>query len=55
MQILAQMVRHPAGRIGLTLGLTLGFLASLRGNASKLLLFAGLCHFLAGRTARSKR
>jgi hypothetical protein len=46
------MFRHPAGRIGLTLGLTIGFAAALMGEASKALLFAGLCRFLASRIKR---
>ncbi len=49
MQAFTQMVRHPAGRIGITVGLTIGFLAALMGEASKALLFAGLCRFLASR------
>ncbi len=53
MHTLLQMVRHPAGRIGLTAGLTLGLIAALMGEASKALLFAGLCRLLARRIARS--
>ena len=52
MKTLQQMVRHPAGRIGLTIGLTIGFVAAVMGKASKALLFAGLCRFLAGRITR---
>jgi hypothetical protein len=52
MQTLKQMMHHPAGRIGLTVGLVIGFVAALMGEASKALLFAGLCRFLAGRIAR---
>lgn len=43
------MLRHPAGRIGITLGLAIGFLAAAMGEASKALLFAGLCRVIAGR------
>ena len=49
---LQQMLRHPAGRIGLTLGLALGFMAAVMGEASKALLFVGLCRFLARRIGR---
>jgi len=52
MSTIRQMFRHPAGRIGLTLGLTIGFVAALMGEASKALLFAGLCRFLASRIKR---
>lgn len=48
-----QMFQHPAGRIGLTIGLALGFLATLRGKTGKALLFAGLCGALASRMART--
>ena len=36
-----QVMQHPAGRIGLTVGLTIGFVAALMGEASKALFFAG--------------
>ncbi|HVB21394.1 MAG TPA: hypothetical protein VNG51_05560 [Ktedonobacteraceae bacterium] len=52
MSTIRQMFRHPAGRVGLTLGLTIGFVAALMGEASKALLFAGLCRFLASRIKR---
>ena len=54
MNTLRQMLTHPAGRIGLTVGLTLGFLATIMGETSKALLFAGLCRLLAGRIARNQ-
>jgi len=44
-----KMIRHPAGRVGLTIGVTLGFIATIMGEGGKALLFAGLCRFLAGR------
>jgi hypothetical protein len=53
MNKLQQMLHHPAGRIGLTMGLALGFIAAVMGEASKALLFAGLCRYLAGRITRS--
>ncbi len=49
MQALQQLMRHPAGSIGITVGLTIGFLAALMGEASKALLFAGFCRFVASR------
>ena len=49
MQVLQQVMRHPAGRIGITLGLTFGLIATLMGEAGKALLFAGFCRFLAGK------
>ena len=49
MGTMRQMFRHPAGRIGLLLGLAIGFIAAVMGEASKALLFAGLCRFLASR------
>jgi hypothetical protein len=53
MKKLRQMLHHPAGRIGLTVGLTIGFVAAAIGEASKGLLFVGLCRFLASRFGRS--
>ncbi len=47
------MVRHPAGRIGLTVGLAIGFVAAVMGEASKGLVFVGLCRFIASRLSRS--
>ncbi|GAC1428883.1 MAG: hypothetical protein PVS3B3_04350 [Ktedonobacteraceae bacterium] len=52
MNTFQKMLRHPAGRIGLTVGVTLGFIAAVMGEGSKALLFAGLCRFLAGRFGR---
>jgi hypothetical protein len=52
MQILKQVMRNPAGRVGITIGLAIGLLAAMMGEASKALLFAGLCRFLAGRITR---
>ncbi|HEU5231184.1 MAG TPA: hypothetical protein VFU49_25405 [Ktedonobacteraceae bacterium] len=47
MNKLSQMIHHPAGRIGLTMGLTLGFAAAVMGQTTKVLALAGLCRFLA--------
>ena len=52
LKTLQKMIRHPAGRIGLMVGLTLGFIAAIMGEGSKALLFAGLCRFLAKRFGR---
>jgi hypothetical protein len=49
MHILKQVMRHPAGRIGITIGLAIGVVATMMGEASKALLFAGLCRLLARR------
>ena len=43
------LLGHPTGRFGLTLGLMLGFVAALMGEASKALLFMGLCRVVARR------
>ncbi|GAC1392232.1 MAG: hypothetical protein NVS4B11_19890 [Ktedonobacteraceae bacterium] len=47
-----KIIRHPAGRIGLTIGVTVGFIAAIMGEGSKALVFAGLCRFLAGKFGR---
>ena len=47
-----RVIHHPAGRIGLTVGLTIGFVAAVMGEASKALFFAGFCQFLASRLKR---
>ncbi|HET8912748.1 MAG TPA: hypothetical protein VFN23_14850 [Ktedonobacteraceae bacterium] len=49
---LKQMVSHPYGRVGITVGLGLGLVAALAGETSKGLFFAGLCRFLASRAPR---
>ncbi len=49
MHTLQRMIRHPAGRIGLTIGITLGFVAAIMGEGSKALVFAGLCRLIAGK------
>jgi hypothetical protein len=52
MNTVLQVIHHPAGRIGLTLGLTIGLIAAITGEASKALFFAGFCKFLASRMKR---
>ncbi|WP_201360533.1 hypothetical protein [Dictyobacter formicarum] len=52
MRAFQQVMRHPAGRIGITIGLTLGLIATVMGEASKALLFAGLCRLIAGKMKR---
>ncbi len=47
-----QMLHHPAGRIGITVGLIFGFLAATAGEASKALIFVGLCRLIAARLKR---
>ncbi|GCF11000.1 hypothetical protein [Dictyobacter arantiisoli] len=49
MQALRQILRHPAGRIGITVGLACGFVAAAMGEASKALFFVGFCRFIAAR------
>jgi hypothetical protein len=49
MKKVLQVLHHPAGRIGLTLGLTFGVVAAFMGEASKALFLAGFCKFLASR------
>ncbi len=49
MHTLRKMIRHPAGRIGLMLGIAIGFIAAIMGEGSKALVFAGLCRLVAGR------
>ena len=46
------IIHHPAGRIGLTIGLTIRLVAAIMGEASKALFFAGFCKFLASRISR---
>lgn len=47
-----QMMRHPAGRIGITIGLIFGFLAAAAGEGSKALFFVGLCRLIAAHLKR---
>jgi hypothetical protein len=52
MSKIQHLIHHPAGRVGLTLGLAIGVIAALMGEASKALFFAGFCKFLASRISR---
>ncbi len=54
MNTLPQMLRYPAGRFGLALGLMLGIVAALMGEASKAFLFIGLCRVLARGMGREE-
>jgi hypothetical protein len=47
-----QLLQHPAGKAGLTVGLAIGVVATLMGEASKALLFVGFCRFIASRFGR---
>jgi len=47
-----QLIRHPAGKVGLTVGLAIGVVATLMGEASKALFFVGICRFFASRMGR---
>jgi hypothetical protein len=52
MQTVKQLLQHPAGRIGITIGLAAGVMAAFIGEASKALMFVGICRFLAGLLPR---
>jgi hypothetical protein len=52
MNTVQHVIHHPAGRFGLTLGLAIGLIAAITGEASKALFFAGFCKFLASRMKR---
>lgn len=52
METIRQLLRHPAGKAGLTVGLTVGIFAALMGEASKALFLVGVCRYLAGKLAR---
>ncbi len=43
------ILHHPAGKVGLTVGLMIGFVAALMGETRKALFLAGFCQFLASR------
>lgn len=49
-----QLIRNPAGKAGLTIGLTIGVIAALIGEASQALLFVGFCRFIAGCLGRER-
>lgn len=46
------LIRHPAGKVGFTVGLAIGVLAALMGEMGKAIFIVGFCHFLASRIAR---
>jgi len=52
MSKIGHLIHHPAGRVGLTLGLAIGVIATLMGEASKALFFAGFCKLMASRINR---
>lgn len=47
-----QVIHHPAGKVGITVGLAIGMVAALMGEAGKALFFLGLCRLLAKRLER---
>ena len=52
MNKIRQLLRHPAGKAGLTVGLVIGVVAALMGKASQALFFVGICRFFASRIGR---
>jgi hypothetical protein len=52
MNKIRQLIRHPAGKAGLTVGLAIGIVATLMGKASQAIFFVGLCRFFASRIGR---
>jgi hypothetical protein len=52
MNKMRQVIRHPAGKVGITVGLVIGVVATLMGEASTALFFVGLCRFIAKRFGR---
>ena len=55
MNIFRQVIRHPAGKVGLTVGLGMGVVAALMGKASQALFFVSLCRFIASRIGRHQK
>lgn len=49
-----QLICNPAGKAGLTIGLAIGVIAALMGEASQALLFVGFCRFIAGCLGRER-
>jgi hypothetical protein len=47
-----QVMRHPAGIVGLVVGLIFGLLAAFMGEARKALFLVGICRYLASRIPR---
>ncbi len=52
MNKIRQLIRHPAGKVGLSVGLAIGVMAALMGKAGQALFFVGLCRFFAWRIGR---
>lgn len=53
MRFLLEMLRNPAGRAGITVGITFGIVATVIAGTSKALLFVGLFRFLSKRIAKA--
>jgi hypothetical protein len=49
MDTVRHLIRHPAGKVGLSIGLTIGIFAALMGEASKALFVVWFCNNLAER------
>lgn len=49
MKMVRHFICHPAGKVGLTVELTIGIIAALMGEASKALVVVGICSYLAER------
>ena len=52
MSTLQKLIRHPAGRMGLVIGVVCGCLATVMGEGSKALLLVGVCRALAIERSR---
>ncbi|HLI08158.1 MAG TPA: hypothetical protein VKV40_16435 [Ktedonobacteraceae bacterium] len=52
MSKIQQVMHHPAGIVGLSVGLTFGLLAAFMGEAGKALFLVGICRYLASRISR---
>jgi hypothetical protein len=54
MNKIRQLIRHPAGKVGLTIGLAIGIVATLMGKTNQALFFVGICRFFASRIGRNQ-
>jgi len=52
MNRIRRVIRHPAGILGLAVGLTIGVVAALMGETRKALVFVSFCQYMAGRIGR---